>query len=343
MAIDRYIQRTMMETLTLIKKPRHFLLDTFFPSEKIFNTLVVDMDFVKFHNRKAAYVRRKANGQAVDATGYTTKEMRPPYMKPYISTDADEDLAKAPGEVIYSSGSPETRAAAKIAKDTMELDGMMSVAEEYQATQALFYDSVDIQDEDGNDIVSAISYDRTATHDISLLAAAARWTAGTSDPIGNLRDWDQLIQDDGKVNATDVILGKTALAAFLANTDVRALMDNKKMYMTDEISMIKKEFGVKWVGHVEGLDIWYYSGTYWNGSANVQYVPAKYCLVGSRDSSGTRLYGAIRHLKAGTRAAKRFPWNYTNEAEDERFVQIHSAPLVFPANPDAFVSAQVVA
>jgi hypothetical protein len=340
MTIDIYETRTMMAPLTVNTSPRTFLLNTFFPAMKEFNTIHVDMDYTKRNRRKAAYVRRREQGQPVDATGFTTKQMVPPYVKPFITTDADEDLKRSPGEVIYTNVSPQVRAAQKVTSDLMEVDDMITRAEEFQATQFLENDLVEIHDADDNEIAVDISYGRLLTHDITL-AGADLWTNAASRPFTNLKTWKVLIGRDAGVAASDVVMGATAADAFLNNVNVQAKLDLIRAYPSVQVDVVERQFGVIWLGKYFGMDLWQYDEWYWNGTTDVNYMPADKIYMGSRSGGGIRLYGAIRHLKAGTRMARRFPWTYTNDAEDERFVQIHSAPLIFPANPDSTLVAQV--
>lgn len=342
MTISIYETRKMLAPLVVDTSPRTFLLKMFFPAMEEFATLTVDLDYVKKNRRKAAYVKRRSQGQVVDAPGFSTKTVTPPYLKPFIPTDADEVYRRAMGQPIYGGVNPLQKAAIKLTKDLMELDEMVTRTEEFQGSQALVSDSVEIHDEDGNEVVADIDYGRDPTHTFTNVAAD-RWNNAASKPLLQLKNWKvQLIGKNGGVAADMVVMGSDAADAFLDNANVQAKLDNRQMFAGVEISVIQKEFGVIYLGTYFGMDIYQYDEWYWDGTTNVEIMPAKKIIMGSTAGRGIRLYGAIRHNTAGEQGLRRFPWTYENDAGDMRFAQVHSAPQIFPANPDANLCATVL-
>ena len=69
-------------------------------------------------------------------------------------------------------------------------------------------------------------------------------------------------------------------------------------------------------------------------------IPLNKVWIGSTNAKNTRLYGAIKDLKA-LAAMPRFAKSWEEEDPSARYLMMQSAPLVALNQPDAFVSAVV--
>lgn len=346
MAISIFDRRTMLEALEELKVPNTFLLRKFFSRQVEADTESVDIDIQKGKRRVAVYVNPRAVGQTVDRAGYTTYTYKPPYVKPKMATVAEDLLKRQPGEVLYSGNmSPEQRAAIQLAKDLAELDGIITRAEELQASQALFDATIEVKDIGGNNVVDDIVFPREASHTVDLTATGeTAWDATGADPLADLRTWRRLCLKDSGVSSDIVVMGSDALEEFLQNQQVRDRL-NKDYAGIGEIVSEAVELGVVYYGRIDGFDIYGYDEWYIDPSSGTEtaIVPEKKVLVGSTRARGERVYGAIRDVEAGLAAVARFPKTWTENDPSVRWLQIHSAPLIVPVQVDAFVAATVLA
>jgi len=75
-------------------------------------------------------------------------------------------------------------------------------------------------------------------------------------------------------------------------------------------------------------------------------IPAKKVWMGSPATANRTLYAVIQDMEAieeGSAAVKRFPKSWVPKNPSARHLMVQSAPLVALLQPDAFVSAQVLA
>ena len=337
-------RRFMLEALEELREPSTFFVKKFFSNQVEFDTAHVDIDIYKGKRRVAAYVNPRGQGQVVDRVGFTTYTYNPPYLKPKMVTTAEDLLKRVPGEVLYSNNmGPEQRAAIQLGKDMAELDGMITRAEELQAKQALFDASVEVHDVDGNDVVADISSPRSSSHTVDLTETGeTTWDETGVDILANLRAWRRLNIKDSGIASDIVVMGSDAADEFLANSDVQAVMDNRRMEMGHLVEEAQ-ELGVTYLGNILGMDIYQVDEYYipLGSTTETALVPSKKVLVGSTRARCDRLYGAIREVE-GLMAMARFPKTWLEEDPSVRWLMIQSAPLLVPTQVDAFTVATVL-
>lgn len=337
--------RTMLDALEELRTPNTFLLRKFFSAQRECPTKAVDIDIYKGKRRIAAYVSRRAQGQVIERAGYSTFTYEPPYVKPKMITTVEDLLVRQPGEIVYSGNqNAASRAAIQLGKDLAELDGIITRAEELQASQALFDGKVEVKDKDGNDIVADIDFQRTGTHTVDLTATGeTSWDETGSMPLENIRTWKRLIAKDAGVGADIAILGSDAADEFLKNEDVRQKLDNRRMEL-GSLVMEAQDLGVTLLGVIEGVAYYAYDEWYVDPATGTEteLVPAKKVLLGSTKARCERVYGVIEDAE-GVFAVSRFPKTWTENDPSVRILQLHSAPLCVPVQVDGFVVATVLA
>jgi len=79
--INIYETRTMLRAIEQMKRPRTFLLNTFFTAIEQSTSKHVDIDIVRGKRRLAVFVNPLHEGRRVDRKGYTTSTIEPPYIK----------------------------------------------------------------------------------------------------------------------------------------------------------------------------------------------------------------------------------------------------------------------
>jgi hypothetical protein len=358
MSIDIFDTRTMLEAIEQFKRPKSFLRDTFFPAATPVETETVDVDIFKGKRRMAPFCSPLSEGKLVENLGFSTSSIKPGYIKPFKITTAADLLKRSIGQTLYAGGQTiEQRASIKLGADLADLMDMIDRREEWMAAQALDTGSITmtIKGETADKIVT-VDFLMDATHKVTL-AGAALWDAGTSDPIADLQAWASKIRQDSGINPTRVILGTSAAAAFIKNPKIlgdansRGLLDNRRIQM-GEINPQMLPGGVSYVGHINApqldIDIYTYEDWFLDETTGVEtpMVPAKKVWMGSDQTACRTLYAVIQDMEAieeGSAAVKRFPKSWVPKNPSARHLMVQSAPLVALLQPDAFVSAQVLA
>jgi hypothetical protein len=352
MSIDIFDTRTMLDAIEQMKRPTNFLRDTFFPAATPVETETVDVDIVKGKRRMAPFCSPLSEGKLVENIGFSTSTLKPGYIKPFKITTAADLLKRAPGTTLYSGGQTiEQRAQVKLGSDLADLMDMIDRREEWMAASALDTGviTMKIKGETADKTVS-VDFLMDATHKVTL-AGADLWSAGTGTPIADLQEWATLIRKDSGVNPTQVIMGTDAAAAFINNTTVKAIMDNRRVDM-GMVNPQQLANGVSYLCSINApglaIDVYTYEEWYLNEDTGVEtaMVPAKKVWMGSPKTANRTLYAVIQDMEAieeGSAAVKRFPKSWVPKNPSARHLMVQSAPLVALLQPDAFVSAIVLA
>lgn len=352
--IDIFDTRTMLDAVDQMKRPGRFLRDMFFPGFRQFDTEAVDVDIVKGKRRLAPFVSPLAEGKVVERLGFSTSTIKPGYIKPKMPTTAADLLKRQPGEVLYSGGmTVEQRAQTQLGKDLAELMDQIDRREEWMAAQALNAGAIvmKIKGETADKSVT-LDFAMDATHKVTL-SGTDLWSDTTnSDPIADLTTWAQRCRKDSGISPTTVVMGSDACAAFIKHPAVQKVMDMRAVDM-GQINPQQLPDGVSYVGRVKapGLFVDVYSYDEWyideDTATEGPMVPANKVWMGSTRTANAKLNAVIQDVEAiegGVAAAvRRFPKSWVTKDPSVRWLMVQSAPLVAMLQPDAFVSAQVLA
>jgi major capsid protein E len=343
MAVDMYDTRTMTRALEQMKPVRTFLRDTIFGDTENHVSRYVDIDIQKGNRRIAAYVSPKLEGKVVRREGFETKTYEAPYTKEKMITSATELQNRPMGMDMYAGAmTPGEAAQRQLGKDLRTLDERIIRLEEVQSSEAIQTGKVTVSGE-GIDFV--VDFGMSGTH-LPTLLLTARWSdLANSDPLGNLRDWSDIVSQDSGMVPRDIIVGKDAMRNFVRNTSVQAILNNRRITMGD----IKPELlpaGVRYWGYLDevGLDVWEYTEWYYDvgTSSELPMIDPDKVVMWARGARATRHYGAVQDLKAGINfVGARFAKSWEEEDPSARFVMVQSAPLVAPHQIDGFLCATV--
>lgn len=351
--IDIFDTRTMLDAIEQMKRPFTWLRDTFFGRVHQFETETVDVDIVKGKRRMAPFVSPLSEGKLVEREGFSTNTIKPGYIKPFMITTAADLLKRQPGQMLYQGGQTiEQRASAQLGKDLATLMDLIDRREEWMAAKALDLGKVTmkIKAESGDKTVE-VDFLMAANHKITLAGQDVWSDTVNADPIADLQAWATRIRQDSGINPTDVVMGSDACAAIINHPKVEKKMDMRAVDM-GEINPRQLPNGVSYVGRIKApgltVDIWTYEEWYVDeDSGNEEpMVPAKKVWMGSPNTANARLHAVIQDLEAieeGQAAVQRFPKSWVPKNPSARHLMVQSAPLVALQQPDAFVSAQVLA
>ena len=344
--------RTMGKLVERLPKIHTFLKSTFFKRAVTFGTKSIDVDFKKGNRALAPFVHPEMGSKTIPNAGYQTRTFTPALIAPSKITTAGNLEDRMAGENICSGTTPAERAVKKLADDLSQLNEMVTRREEWMIAQALFTGLIPIVGEGLSDKV-----DFKFTNKAAITDAKQKWSADTSDPIGDLQKWRTHVQKTGFVNCNVCVMASNVANAFINHKKVQTLLDIRNY----EIAVIKPRelpSGASYVGTISsiGLDIYTYNEWYldnWTDSANpVQnpLVPDNTLLLISTTANYSMYYGAITQLdgKGGseenfvTYEGARIPKSWVAHDPDRRFVQIQSKPLPVPHEVDSWYVATVL-
>lgn len=352
MAISLFDTRTLLAITEELKKPKTFLRDTFFGNEIVFDTEHVDIDLVTDVRRVAIYNKRDAQGQYVEKKGYDTNSYIPPYLSPFKTLRPKDMKERNPGFHIYGGQGSRQKIIEKITREMMELDEMITRAEEIQAKQAVFDGIIDLKDIDGNPVETQINFNRNAQLNMTeAQLKAGYWTNTTAKPLTDLDEARDRIGKFTGFAADIVIMHHRAFRDFKATTQVKDELDNRRFESENQLVRRLTDKGAVFRGEVEGFMIFTYSeffvdeGT--SGLDEIDLVPYNKVLVTSSKARASMLYGAIEYTGEENApdffAVKRFPQMWTEKNPNRHLLQMHSAPLAVTHHPDAYAVLTVAA
>lgn len=343
--MDIFDTRVMLRAVEIMKPARHFLLDTFFPNVETHNTAHVEVDVEKGGRKMAPFVRPNAPGTVVDRRGFSSRQIKVPYVKPKIPTKAADMLKRQPGENPYETKTPAQRAEMQLNKDLTELRGMCERREEWMAAQALVTGKVAIQ---GDGIDAEVDFLRSASHNITL-AGGSTWAPADNPQIDtDITTWRTLISKDSGLTADKAVCGSDVAEAILHDANLQKLLDNRRT----EAGLLRFNEapveGVTYLGNLRGVDLYSYDEWYEDDNGVDQpMIPADRFILGvSRPAArGTRHYGAIQDLQAGASGlieTRFFPKSWEEQDPSVRWLLMQSAPLPATHISDAYVSVDVL-
>lgn len=342
MSIDLFNLRYLTALVHYMTKPTTFLLDTFFTVEEPVDSDVIDVDIERDGQRMASFVSPLVQGRVVKADGFTTLTHRPGYIKEKMAiTPRDLSVREAGSSIYAPESSGESRMQRMINKKVKTLLDRITRREEWMAAQSLTTGKVTIA---GEGIPSfEVDFSPKSTH-LPVLASTAKWSETTSDPIENLRTWQDLIRDDGQAVGNKVVMGRNAWKSFFAHQKVKDALDNRRIVVGEVRPDLEKDGAQKMATWLDpNCEIWVYSGKYTlpDGSTPSYLVPENKVLFGATSARCSRHYARIQDLEAGMAVLRYFAKTFTEKDPSLMWIMMQSNTLPAPHQIDAFVCATV--
>lgn len=347
MGISLYDTRTMLEAVQQMTPAKTFLKDTFFGTPKTFLTEHVDVDIRKGRRKMAPFVNPKVAGKVMDREGFKTSTFTPPSIKPKRVIQSVDLNKRSFGENIYSTRSPEDRAAEILATDLEELDETITRREEWMAAQVLFTGKVDVVG-DGVDVQIDYDFGNNKT-----LSGTSLWSdKDNSNPLSDLNKWANEIVKSSGVSPNIAVFSTDVIEAFVSHPKVKDVLDNRRVVL-GEIRPQELPNGATYVGTVNALgyqfDVYGYNEWFYDEEAEVEkpMVPEGKLMIGSTNSRSTMAYGAVNLTDQLTSQfityeGMRIPDSWIEKDPAARYLQMHAKPLPIPHEVDSWLVATVL-
>ena len=354
MAINLYNTRTMLAAKEVLAPKATFLRDRYFPTSDadIFDTEKVDIDYKDEQNNKIApAILPEVGGIPVDRRGYETHEFEPPTFAPARVLTSSHLFKRQAGEVIGATATPQQREAKILADDLLDLGRMIDLREEQMAAQTLINNAYTIKqyaDKYGSQSVDKqIKFYTEGSNPATYTSTG--WTTSSHNILSDLAAMANLLTNRG-LPATDVILAGDAADVFLANSDIKGILDNRRF----EMGLVKPEelaegavlianLNVK--GHI--MNIFSYGRQYTDESGSTQsFLPSGSCIV-TAPGCGRTAYGVVAQIEEGSDdysfyAGRRVPHVTVDRNSGVRKLELQAKPLTIPNVKNPYIFSDVI-
>jgi len=341
MAVNLFEPRTMLKFVERMPKATTFLRDKFFAQKEFSPTAKVDVDIKIGGLKVAPYVSEKIGGKVVENSGYRTETFAPPLVAPLKVTTAADIQMRSMGENLYSSQTPDERAAKKLLDDMKDLDQMVTRREELMCAQAIFHGEIEVK---GDGIDYLISFGHTNRE---TLSGANLWSVGTSTKLDDLKRWRQTVQETGFVNTDHVIMAGDVADKLLKDEDILKLLNIRNVNI-GQIAINELPSGATYIGYLSEVGHLYsYNAHYYNEDTKKAepLVPAGSLALLSSETDFSMGYAAITIIKDNeftTYETERVPDSWVEKNPDRKMLQMSSKPLPIPKEINGWFVAKVL-
>lgn len=343
MPFGLYDTATLLGVIRVQPVESSYWLDNFFGRQITFDTEEIMFDRVQGVRRLAPFVSPVVQGRVMRTRGFETRTFRPAYTKPKHIVDPNRVFARAAGEALGGSSSPDARWNAAVAENLREERNAIQRLWNWMAAMAVIDGEVTIAGEDYP--TQVVSFGRDPGLTVSL-AGTARWGQAAADPLGDIKDLRTLAFQKGGAPITRLTMGLDAFDLFFKDPVVQALLKTELGAVPRTSDSQLSALGspgepFEYRGVLQGangqgrLEIFTYNEQYEDETGATQGIMNSYDVVGTGSSlQGTRCFGAIRDKRAGLQPLPLFPKMWDQEDPSLTYTMTQSAPLMVPGNPD---------
>ena len=312
-SLSRYDTWELDAMLEQIERPNPWLLRTFFPTVKLFDSAAIEFDVMDRGRRMAPFVSPLVAGKPMRLEGYRTQQLKPAYIKPTALVLPQNSFVRRAGEGYGGTMSPQARFDAEVAEHLANHEEMLDNRLEWMAAQALVTGAVTIQGEDYPAV--SVNFGRDASLSI-VLSGTARWTQTTSNPMGDIEANSIAVRKMSKgAIVTDLVMDGLAWSALRAHASVNDIIN--VFYRRSLAGQAPASVDTaprnnineaQYVGTLNGrIDLWVYDAYYEDDTgASQPYLPAYTVLGLSRALEGRQYFGAIMDIDAGIQPRRLF-------------------------------------
>lgn len=335
-------------------------LTNFFKRSPEFNVNAekINIDIIR-SERGIAPVVTALGGASVKVASsvFSGVEVAPPIYSMERPVDLYELLQREPGETEWQDKKDNwiANVFTKLNNGKDQISNMIVRSVENQAAQVLQNGKITLTDENGVEAyVLDLGRDSALTVDIS--SSSTKWDITGSDPEKDINDLANYIAENAGVNATTLIFGSDAYAAFMSNEKIEKLI-KRDTYNLGSLSNEIRGHGEIYKGYINlgdfRFDLYVYNGSYQKKDSlgkttAVRYLDKKSVLVlpDSNDLDFRFYNGLYPMIPSKSRLSNLFPTEslmngirYFNKVlEDDRAnaysIQVAARPLLLPVSLD---------
>lgn len=341
-----YSTQVLLKVVATLDRPNPWLRDKLFAGATPMLSPRTEIAFDKLSKRRklAPFVSPRVEGKVRKARGRLVSTFEPAYVKPKHEVNPDDAFIRQVGEAIGGELTPMERFDRAVMQCLSDEEEEISRREEWMCSEILRTGAVTVEGDDYPAVT--VDFDRDAALTVAL-TSTARWGESGVEVLPNLRTWAALVANKSGAAARTVILGASAAELLLADTDVRAILDNRRqpsgsLELAGAITGGQGEESA-YLGSIGTFDFWQYTNKYEDESGTAQDFWPEYGvgMIAPAAFGGMMAYGAIRDKRAGLASVARFPKMWDQEDPSVTWTMTQSAPLPVPADVNGSFFATV--
>ncbi len=334
--------KKIIEAFDQSKAPNLFLWALLVTGKKTHQVEKMEIQTKKSGRETAPFVGPNLPGTFLGREEFSIKTFEAPQIKPYKVAAANDLFKINFGSHAYATDMNKAVSNA-MEEDLKHLDTTITRKELAMLGELMSTGKIAIE---GKGLSrEAIGYG-TDTENLETLTGTDKWDQSTSDPIGDIERWRDLILEKTGIAIDSVVMTPTAKRAFVNHPGVK---DKLKITQPDLIRINPRNLGdgASFIGVVPELnvDIYSYIDWYENDQGNKTTILPEGGVLACRSKTVTQHYGAIaqkknndslRQIFVGSRIPK--IWG----EGDNDFIRLSSAPLPVVHDADGFVFSKVI-
>lgn len=336
---------SLTESINKITPPKTFVLDTLFrPRTKQHLTDKIQLT-IKVGNKKLApFVKRTEAGIVMQKMGESAEFVQLPRIRMKKPFTAKELLFEKSSEFptyVGSSGDISSYRERKIGEEQKDMVDMSFRRMEWLACQAL------------SGAISVTQDNVKLAYDFLMpqankpgLTEGALWSAvSTANPLRDIKAWQIVVQNARGMVPTFAVARHEVISYLLANEQVQKQINLRNMTIGSiDTNRIAMESGAKYIGSIEGVEIYEYNETYVDANGDTQpMIPADRFVLACPQAENRLHYGAIEDLSAGQNIALPFfSKDWTENDPSVYWLLSETDPLTVPHEPETIIYAKVL-
>lgn len=268
------------------------------PPENFYSSEEVEIDIVRSDEDISIVVTDLSTGYRMNSDDlYTNKSFKPPIHKEAITLNSFDLIKRMPGENPFEDVRFRANLIQRLFLGMTKIDRKIRRSMELQASQIMQTGVVTLTDSNGVALYT-LDFKPKASH---FPTAGTAWT-GAADIEGDISALAEIIRNDGLSDPDELIMGINAWNAFIKNSDILALYDNRRIDRGAVSLMKRRGDGGTFRGVVEignyHYDIWTYGGRFKDPQTGnkVQFMDPAKCIVRASSARLDATFGAIPNI-----------------------------------------------
>lgn len=277
-----------------------FLSDTFaMTSRSVHNSGKVTFDVIRGNEKVAPVITSVEDGYIkVSMDKAVNKEVTPPVIKLKFPINLMNTQLREPGQTPFDTPNELQNALNRFQSGMMNVTDQVMRNLEVQAAQIYQTGKLSLWGEDGSEAF-AINFLPKTSH---FPTSAVAWGTAGDDKLGDIDKIAKEIRKNGKAKADTLIFGDKAWQAWIKDSDVQALLNNRRYNLGEIRPRMSDESGTYqgeiWINNYR-YEMWTYDGIYENAAGTtVPYIDDGKVVVMASSGRREKSFGMIPKVVA---------------------------------------------
>lgn len=327
------------------------------PAENFHESKDVELDIERNGEDVAVAVQAIGTGYRANSTDiFTNKKFTPPVFKEKFGVSSEDLINRDFGNDPFQNPIYLATLVRKVFSGMRKIEDKIRRANELQASQVLQTGTAQLVDESGNTIYS-IDYKPKATH---FPTTGNTWDPSATNIQSDLLSLANVIRADGKNDPNMLIFGESAFQAFINNTQIQDLYDNRRIDIGNISQQRTQGNGGTFQGIIKlggyNFEMWTYSGRYTDIQTgnSTKFLDDDKVIMKSTSNRFDATFGAIPNigelLGQGRNILPQLPRRFgsspagldmsvnvwLSEAGEEIYAGVGTRPLYIPTAIDTY-------